>query len=151
MKILSDPNKSYKLLKTLNDANLSSHLLSLAITIIFISYWHHLEISNCACGIGNEEAYIKYSLYVIVLLNIIGLFAPDFILQNNDSFIGKFIIIALVIWAITYYISLGDWLYRMHKNKCKCADDWRKTLMEIIYVFWIIIFIALIFIIMKLH
>lgn len=150
-KSLVNPKNMIKLLHNLNDANLIINLLSLTITLIFISYWHHLEISKCSCGLSKEEEYIKYSLYVILGLNIIGLFAPDFLLSNYNNYIGKFISIIVMVWGATYYVSLGNWLYKMHKNKCKCVDDWRKTFMEILYFGWIIIYFGLAVVIMKLQ
>ena len=86
MKQPINPKNLLKLLQNLNDGNIVINLLSLTITLIFISYWHHLEISKCSCGLSKEEEYVKYSLYVILLLNVIGLFAPDFLISNNKKF-----------------------------------------------------------------
>ena len=126
----------------LNDLNLIVNLISVVITIIYISYYHHLEKSKCVCAISNEEKYIKYGLYVLLVLNILAIFLPNLLLNNNNRII-KFINIVILFWSVTYYGSLGDWLWKMHKNKCKCTDDWRKMLMEFMYFGWIIIFFVL--------
>jgi len=117
--------------------NIISSLLSISILMIYFSYIKHLEKSQCNCSLNWRQRFIKNYILVMIVMVFVTLVVPT--IMNNTIFSVLYGIASLV-----YVVILGQWLWQLHNNKCKCSDDWRKTIMEVLYFIYLIIIILLI-------
>lgn len=120
----------------LQTENVISTLISISIFMIYFSYIHHLEKTECKCSLNWRQRFIKNYLLVMIVMVLVTLVVPN--IMNNQIFIILYGIVSIV-----YFVILGQWLWQLHKSKCKCSDDWRKSMMEVLYIISFIIFILL--------
>ena len=117
--------------------NVVSALISISVFMIYFSYIHHLEKSQCKCSLNWRQRFIKNYILVMIVLAFITMVVPT--IMNNKTFIFLYSVI-----SIAYFVILGQWLWQLHKSKCKCSDDWRKSMMEVLYIISLTITILLI-------
>ena len=115
----------------LNIWNIVSCLMGLSINIIYLSYIHHLEKSKCECSLDWKHEFIKYAIIINTIFAFSSVAFPNLL---NGYFLALY-----GVFNIIYILILGDWLWTMHKSKCKCSEDWRKTFMETLYIILVVL------------
>ena len=119
--------------------NIISALFSIGISAIYLTYILHLEKSKCICSLNSRQRFIKIYIIVNMVIVILNVLRRSFFPQFN--YLERPINIILGILFIVYFVILGQWLWKLHKSKCICSDDWRKTIIQVIYIIPLIIFI----------
>jgi len=123
----------------------------LGISIMALTWIHKLEEISCKCSEDFKRDYIKYFLYIYIVLIALGYLSTIGLLMGfkwgKMSPTVKFLVnilknlmfIALIINSIFAVI----YIYRLKEIDCKCSEDIRR---EIYYVLnWInVAFIALV-------
>jgi hypothetical protein len=125
-----------KSVENMNVGNISIGLLSISISVMYLTYIHHLEKSKCACSLNWRQQFIKYAIMVMIGLTLLSIAMPK--LMTNNLYIG-----CHVVFSVTYLVILGQWLWKLHRSQCKCSDDWRKTIMEVLYIIMVSIIILI--------
>jgi quinol-cytochrome oxidoreductase complex cytochrome b subunit len=122
--------------------NIISALFSIGISAIYLTYILHLEKSKCICSLNSRQRFIKIYIIVNMVIAILNVFRRSFFPQFN--YLERPINIILGILFIVYFVILGQWLTQLHKSKCVCSNDWRKTIIQVIYIISLFIFILII-------
>jgi len=108
---------------------------------IFLSYFHDLKDKKCNCSMNWKYGIIKKCIIGFIVVNLILLLQPGKFVPKRIQTLMTVIYSSV---SIGYIIILGLWLYEMHKTQCKCTDDWRKTMLEVVFLFTCICIVLLI-------
>lgn len=131
--------------KILNENTISLGL-STCILVIYYTYIQHLEKSECICSLDWRQRFIKKYILIMLIISISSIILIIFVKTNNNIVTKYKTQIGLIytILYIVYYVILGQWLWKLHKSKCICSDDWRKTMIQVIYIISLILYISFI-------
>lgn len=117
--------------------------ISVAISVMVITWIHKLEETACKCSEDFKRDYIKYYLYVYVsIYTFMYLNAMYMLLTSKVLFVNGIVMVLtsilqtiLPIFALLNIIFSLMYIWRLKEINCKCSEDIRR---EIYYVLnWI--------------
>lgn len=120
-----------------------SWTLGIVFNIVIIVYLVQLESTSCACTDSHDwmPGFIKFAMAISILMVPFTLFLRtrlDLLIKlwHNGflKLLGGFL---LVIGVLKTYSLFS---YSLHLYNCKCADDWRRTLMLWEGIFGVIVY-----------
>jgi len=134
-------------------ANVVLNLFVFLLLIAVYTYIVKLENTACACAEHPNKSFIKnFSIFALVFLSIITFVPMHAIIDNfGPTVAGLFAFVKFVFYVvcIVYFYMILDYVRYLVNEKCKCSDDYRRSLImagaivEIVILFLILIVIII--------
>lgn len=134
-------------------ANVVLNLFVFLLLIAVYTYILKLEDAACACADHPNKDFIKnFSIFALVFLAIITFLPMNFIMDNFGQTVGglfAFVKFVFYIVCIVYFYMILDYVRYLINEKCKCSDDYRRSLImagsviELVILFLILLVIII--------
>jgi uncharacterized membrane protein len=134
-------------------ANVVLNLFVFLLLLAVYSYIVKLENISCACAQHPNKDFIKnFSLFALVFLGIITFVPMGTIISTFGTTVaGLFAFVKFIFYivCIVYFYMILDYTRYLVNEKCKCSDDYRRSLImagsviEIIILFLILLVIII--------
>tara|TARA_Y100001958_G_scaffold158841_1_gene158028 strand:- start:221 stop:820 length:600 start_codon:yes stop_codon:yes gene_type:complete len=120
-----------------------SWILGIVFNIVIIVYLVQLELTNCACTDSHSwmPGFLKFAMAISILIVPFTLFLRtrlDLMIKMWQNGFLKLLGVFLLVIGVLKTYSLFN--YSLHLYNCKCADDWRRTLMLWEGIFGVIVY-----------
>jgi predicted PurR-regulated permease PerM len=134
-------------------ANMILNLFVFLLLIAVYSYIIKLEQISCACAEHPNKNFIKgFSLFALVFLGIVTFVPMGTIINTFGTTVaGLFAFVKFIFYiiCIVYFYMILDYTRYLVNEKCKCSEDYRRSLImagsviEIIILFLILLIIII--------
>lgn len=121
------------------------YIIAIGFSVMALTWIHKLEDTLCNCSVDFKRDYIKYYLYIYVILYTLWVFAIIYMIYffkvtnifaiGLISFIATLMQTLLPIFSILNIIFSIMYIWHLKEIDCKCSEDIRR---EIYYILnWI--------------
>ena len=126
-------------------------LFAVTLNAIILKYVLENEKNNCECALTWHHKFIKFYAPVVILMLFIKLLFKKEIERNIGNMLLHIPLALIGLVTSIYSITLIIYFFRLHLDKCKCADNWKRyaLITPIILVAIILIMFLLISILIK--
>jgi len=135
---------------------IGNFVLNLFIFLLLIAVYTYitkLEETACACAKHPNRDFIKnFSIFALIFLLIITFVPMSFIINAFGNVVaGLFAFVKFIFYivAIVYFYMILDYTRYLINEKCKCSEDYRRSLImagsiiEIVILFLILLVIII--------
>jgi len=114
-------------------------LVTIALNAIILKYVLENEKNNCECALTWHHKFIKFYAPVVIFMLFVRLLFKDALIRNRSNMLLTIPLSIIGLVSIAYSITLIIYFFRLHLDKCECADNWKRyTLIAPIIIFAIV-------------